>query len=52
MDMVRIMNADTVVVITDKYINLFLEELEKVGIPCTVEGPFPKRLPKHAIPRK
>ena len=37
---------------TDKYINLFLEELEKVGIPCTVEGPFPKRLPKHDIPKK
>lgn len=23
---------------------------DKVGIPCTVEGPFPKRLPKHEIP--
>ena len=37
---------------TDKYINLFREELEKVGIPCTIEGPFPKRLPKHEIPIK
>ena len=35
---------------TDKYIDLFREELEKIGIPCTVEGPFPKRLPKHEIP--
>lgn len=37
---------------TDKYINLFREELAKLGIPCTVEGPFPKRLPKHEIPVK
>ena len=37
---------------TDKYIDLFREELEKIGIPCTVEGPFPKRLPKHEIPVK
>ena len=37
---------------TDKYVNLFREELEKVGIPCTVKGPFPKRLPKHEIPVK
>ncbi len=37
---------------TDKYVNLFREELEKVGIPCTIEGPFPKRLPKHDIPIK
>ena len=37
---------------TDKYVNLFREELEKVGIPCTIEGPFPKRLPKHEIPVK
>ena len=40
------------VIKTDKYINLFREELEKLGIPCTVEGPFPKRLPKHEIPLK
>ena len=40
------------VIKTDKYIDLFKEELEKVGIPCTVEGPFPKRLPKHGIPVK
>ena len=37
---------------TDKYINLFREELEKLGIPCVIEGPFPKRLPKHGIPVK
>ena len=37
---------------TDKYITLFREELEKVGIPSTLDGPFPKRLPKHDIPRK
>ena len=37
---------------TDKYIDLFREELENIGIPCTVEGPFPKRLPKHEIPVK
>ena len=37
---------------TDKYIDLFREELGKVGIPCTVEGPFPKRLPKHELPLK
>ncbi len=40
------------VIKTDKYINLFKEELEKVGIPCTIDGPFPKRLPKHDIPLK
>lgn len=35
---------------TDKYIELFREELQKAGIPCKIEGPFPKRLPKHEIP--
>ena len=35
---------------TDQYIDLFREELQKVGIPCTIEGPFPKRLPKHELP--
>ncbi|MBR2304299.1 MAG: hypothetical protein IJ871_04075 [Ruminococcus sp.] len=35
---------------TDKYIDLFREELEKLGISCKIEGPFPKRLPKHGIP--
>ena len=40
------------VIKTDKYINLFREELGKLGIPCTIEGPFPKRLPKHDIPVK
>lgn len=28
------------------------EELQKAGIPCTIEGPFPKLLPKHGIPKK
>lgn len=37
---------------TDKYINLLREELDRVGVPCTVEGPFPKRLPKHELPAK
>jgi hypothetical protein len=37
---------------TDKYVKLFREELEKVGIPSKLDGPFPKRLPKHDIPRK
>ena len=37
---------------TDKYIDLLREELGKLGIPCTIEGPFPKRLPKHEIPVK
>ncbi len=40
------------VIKTDKYINLFREELEKIGIPCTIEGPFPKNLPKHDLPFK
>ena len=40
------------VIKTDKYIDLFREELEKLGIPCKIEGPFPKRLPKHGIPVK
>ena len=40
------------VVKTDKYINLFQKELEKLGIPCTIEGPFPKRMPKHGVPLK
>jgi len=40
------------VIKTDKYIDLFREELEKLDIPCKIEGPFPKRLPKHGIPVK
>ena len=40
------------VIKTDKYIDLFLKELEKIGIPYKIEGPFPKRLPKHGIPVK
>ena len=37
---------------TDRYINIFRQELKKVGISCTIEGPFPKRLPKHEVPLK
>ena len=40
------------VIKTNKYIDLFREELDKIGIPCKIEGPFPKRLPKHGIPVK
>ena len=35
---------------TDKYINAFLDVLKEFGIPCTVEGPYPKRMPKHQLP--
>ena len=34
-----------------KYAEAFLEVLEELGIPCKVEGPFPKRLSKHVLPR-
>ena len=34
----------------DKYARAFQEELSKVGISCKVEGPYPKRLPKHELP--
>ena len=36
---------------TDKYALAFEEELAKAGIPCKAEGPYPKRLPKHDLPR-
>ena len=35
---------------TDKYALSFQEELDKMGVPCKVEGPFPKRQPKHELP--
>ncbi len=37
---------------TDKYIKAFLEVLKELGISFEVEGPFPKRLPKHQLPSK
>ena len=37
---------------TDKYTNALREELNKVGIPSTEYGPFPKRLPGHELPVK
>ena len=33
-----------------KYANAFQEVLTELGIPYQVEGPFPKRLTKHALP--
>ena len=36
---------------TDKYVLAFQEELGKVGVSCKAEGPYPKRLPKHDLPR-
>ena len=35
---------------TDKYVLAFQEEMEKVGVSCKVEGPYPKRLPQHDLP--
>lgn len=35
---------------TDKYINAFRDVLEELGISFKMEGPFPKRLPKHQLP--
>lgn len=35
---------------TDKYALAFQEELNKLGVSCKEEGPYPKRLPKHALP--
>lgn len=35
----------------DKYARAFMEELQKAGIPCRVEGPYPKRLPRHELPK-
>lgn len=34
----------------DKYIRAFKSVLEELGIPYTVEGPFPKHLSKHQLP--
>ena len=36
---------------TDKYALAFQEELKKLGVPCKIEGPYPKRLPKHKLPQ-
>ena len=35
---------------TDKYINVFRDVLNELGISFTMEGPFPKKLPKHQLP--
>ena len=35
---------------TNKYALAFQEELNKLGVPCKIEGPFPKRLPRHELP--
>lgn len=35
---------------TDKYINAFRDVMNDLNIPFTMEGPFPKRLPKHQLP--
>ncbi|MCR5487619.1 MAG: hypothetical protein K6F35_08825 [Lachnospiraceae bacterium] len=37
---------------TDKYINAFRDVLKELGISFTMEGPFPKRLPRHQLPRE
>ena len=34
---------------TDKYINAFRDVLNELGISFTMEGPFPKKLPKHQL---
>ncbi len=36
---------------TDKYINALSEVLGELGISFSVEGPFPKRLAKHKLPK-
>ena len=36
---------------TEKYINAFRDVLKELGISFKMEGPFPKRLPKHLICR-
>lgn len=33
-----------------KYADAFRDVLQELGIPCKVEGPFPKNLPKHILP--
>ncbi|WP_026491953.1 hypothetical protein [Butyrivibrio sp. XPD2002] len=35
---------------TDKYINAFCDVLKELGIPFTMEGPFPKKLSRHQLP--
>ena len=35
---------------TDKYVLAIQEELEKIGISCKTEGPYPKQLTKHELP--
>ena len=35
---------------TDKYINAFRDVLNELGISFTMEGPYPKKLPKHQLP--
>jgi len=34
-----------------KYAEAFLDVLKDLGIPCKMEGPFPKHLSKHVLPR-
>ena len=36
---------------TDKYVMAFQEELDKLGVPCIIEGPYPKQQPKHKLPQ-
>ena len=36
---------------TDKYINAFCDVLNELGISFTIEGPYPKKLPKHKLPK-
>ena len=36
---------------TEKYAIAFQEELRSLGIPCRAEGPYPKRLAKHNLPK-
>ena len=35
---------------TEKYINAFQAVLKELGIPYTMEGPFPKKLSRHRLP--
>lgn len=35
---------------TDKYINAFREVMNELGISFAMEGPYPKKLPKHQLP--
>ena len=37
---------------TERYVKAFREELGRLGIPCRIEGSYPKRLPKHEGPVK